>query len=91
MFTTAPLFGKFHSPLHPALRRVRAQPLHDWEARLADRVPAALLAPSHPGRRQRDYPPKLTLLAHLDQTLNDASCRSAVRPIPEHRICRISG
>ena len=84
MFTTALLFGKFHSGIKPALRRVRAQPLHHLESLLADRLDPALLAPN-PGQtnsRQRDYPPKLTFLAFLDQTLNpDASCRSAVRQI----------
>jgi len=84
MFTTAPLFGKFHSGLKTALRRVRGQPLHHLESLLADRLAPALLAPN-PGQansRQRDFPPKLTFLAFLDQILNpDASCRSAVRQI----------
>lgn len=84
MFTTAPLFGKFHSGIKPALRLVRGQPLHHLESLLADRLAPALLAPN-PGQtnsRQRDYPPKLTFLAFLDQTLNPAaSCRSAVRQI----------
>ena len=82
MFTTAPLFGKFHSALQAALPRVRHQPLHHLEALLVDRVPPALLAPRHAHRRQRGYPPKLTLLADLDRTLNPgSSCRSAVRQI----------
>ena len=84
MFTTAPLFGKFHSGIKTALRQVRGQPLHHLESLLADRLDPALLAPN-PGQansRQRDYPPKLTFLAFLDQTLNPAaSCRSAVRQI----------
>jgi hypothetical protein len=96
MFTTAPLFGRFHSGIKPALRHVRAQPLHHLEGLLTGRLDPALLAPnpSHANSRQRDYPPKLAWLAFLDQTLNpDASCRSAVRqiqayhqvqPVPRH-------
>lgn len=84
MFTPAPRFGKFHSALKTSLQRVRAWPLHHLESLLAHRLPPALLAPNpdHANSRQRDYPPKLTFLAFLDQILNpDASCRSAVRPI----------
>jgi hypothetical protein len=84
MFTPAPRFGKFHSALKTSLQRVRAWPLHHLESLLAHRLPPALLAPNpdHANSRQRDYPPKLTFLAFLDQILNpDASCRSAVRQI----------
>jgi len=84
MFATAPLFGRFHSPLKPAARGLRAQPLHHLESLLADRLDPALLDPnpSHANSRQRDYPPKLSFLAFLDQTLNpDTSCRSAVRQV----------
>lgn len=96
MFTTAPLFGKFHSGIKPAARLLRAQPLHHMEVLLADRLDPALLAPnsSQANSRQRDYPPKLSFLGFLDQTLNpDSSCRSAVRqiqayhqvqPVPRH-------
>jgi hypothetical protein len=84
MFTTAPLFGKFHSPLRDGAQPLRQRPLHHLESLLADRLDPALLAPN-PDKtncRQRLYPPKLTFLAFLDQILNpDSSCRKAVRQI----------
>ncbi len=84
MFTTAPLFGKFHSPLKDALQPLRRRPLHHLESLCADRIDPALLAPNpcQANSRQRLYPPRLTLLAFLDQVLNpDSSCREAVRQI----------
>ena len=84
MFTTAPLFGKFHSPLKAAGRALRRRPLHHLESLCAQRIDPQLLQPNVTGdnSRQRIYTPKLTFLAFLDQTLDpDSSCRSAVDQI----------
>ena len=84
MFTTAPLFGKFHSPLQDAARPLRHRPLHHLASLCDQRLDPAFLAPnpSHANSRQRLYFPKLTFLAFLDQTLSpDSSCRRAVRQI----------
>jgi len=84
MFTTAPLFGKFHSPLHDDVQSLRHRPLHHLENLLDDRLDPALLDPNpdKANSRQRLYPPRLTFLSFLDQTLNpDSSCREAVRQI----------
>ncbi len=84
MSTTAPLFGKFHSPLGDAAQPLRRRPLPHLESLPADRLDPACLAPNsdQANRRQRDYTPKLTFMAFLDQALNpDSSCREAVRQI----------
>src|ERR1700704_3534180 len=84
MFTTAPLFGKFHSPLQDALPPLRRRPLHHLESLCADRINPDLLAPNpcQANSRERLYLPRLTFLAFLDQVLNpDSSCREAVRQI----------
>jgi hypothetical protein len=84
MFTTAPLFGKFHSPLKDALQPVRRRPLHHLKSLCAQRIDPALLAPNSckANSRQRLYLPELTFLAFLDQVLNpDSSCRESVRQI----------
>jgi hypothetical protein len=84
MFTTAPLFGKFHSPLKDAVQPLGRRPLHHLESLCADRIDPTLLAPnpSQTNSRQRLYLPNLTFLAFLDQVLNpDSSCREAVRQI----------
>jgi Transposase DDE domain len=84
MFTTAPLFGKFHSPLKAAGRALRRRPLHHLESLCAQRIDPRLLQPNATGdnSRQRIYTPRLTFLAFLDQTLDpDSSCRSAVDQI----------
>jgi hypothetical protein len=84
MFATAPLFGKFHSPLKDAGLTLRRQPLHHLESLCAQRIDPLLLQPNQFGdnSRQRIYTPRLTFLAFLDQTLDpDASCRSAVDQI----------
>jgi hypothetical protein len=89
MFTTAPLFGKFHSPLKKAAQPLRRLPLHHLESLCADRIKPGLLAPnpSHTNSRERLYPPKLTFLAFLDQVLNpDSSCREAVRQIRAYQL-----
>ena len=81
MFTTAPLFGRFHSPLNQPLPPLRGQPLHHLESICADRIDPALWAPNDT-ERQRLYPPKLTFLAFLDQVLNaGAPCRRALDQI----------
>lgn len=84
MFTTAPLFGKFHSPLKAAGRTLRRRPLHHLESLCAQRIDPRLLQPNATGdnSRQRIYTPRLTFLAFLDQTLDpNSSCRSAVDQI----------
>jgi hypothetical protein len=84
MFTTAPLFGKFHSPLKAAGLTLRRRPLHHLESLCAQRIDPRLLQPNETGdnSRQRIYTPRLTFLAFLDQTLDPASsCRSAVDQI----------
>jgi hypothetical protein len=84
MFTTAPLFGKFHSPLKAADRVLRRRPLHHLESLCTQRIGPRLLQPNATGAnsRQRIYTRRLTFLAFLDQTLDpDSSCRSAVDQI----------
>ena len=84
MFTTAPLFGKFHSPLHTAGLSLRRRPLHHLESLCAQRIDPLLLQPNETktNSRERIYTPKLTFLTFLDQILNpDSSCRSAVDQI----------
>ena len=85
MFTTAPLFGKFHSPLMEATKPfLRSRPLHHLETICLDRIDPALLQPNETkiNSRERIYTPKLTFFAFLDQVLNpDSSCRSAVDQI----------
>ena len=83
MFTTLPLFAKFHSPLHQAGRALRRRPLHHLESLCAQRIDS-LLQPNDTGHnsRQRIYTPRLSFFAFLDQTLDpDSSCRSAVDQI----------
>ena len=84
MFTTAPLFGKFHSPLKDAAQSLRRRTLHHLENLCALRLNATLLQPHPAGAnsRERLYTPRLTFLAFLDQILNpDSSCRSAVSQV----------
>ena len=81
MFTTGPLFGKFHSPLKKAAAPLRGQLLHHLEGLCANRIAPALLAPNDT-ERERIFPPKLTFMAFLDQVLNPgASCRKALDQI----------
>jgi hypothetical protein len=84
MFTTAPLFGKFHCPLKDALQPLRHRPLHHLKSLCDTRIDPALLAPNshHANSRERLYLPELTFLAFLDQVLNpNSSCRESVRQI----------
>lgn len=84
MFTTAELFGKFHSPLRHAAAPLRGCPLHHLESLLVDRLDPKLLAPNSTSTnsRQRLYTPKLSFLSFLGQTLSpNSSCREAVRQI----------
>src|SRR6267154_2506125 len=84
MFTTAPLFGKFHSALKAVTQPLRHRPLHHLESLCQQRIDPAFLAPNtaKANSRRRLYLPKLTFLSFLDQVLNpDSSCREAVRQI----------
>ena len=84
MFTTCPLFGKFHSPLNAAGLALRRHPLHHLESLCARRIDPGLLQPNESGdnSRERIFTPQLTFLAFLDQPLDPASsCRSAVDQI----------
>lgn len=87
MFTTAPLLGKFHSPLKAAGLALRRRPLHHLETLCDHRIDPLLLQPNAAGdnSRERIFTPKLTFFAFLDQTLDpDSSCRSAVDQILAH-------
>lgn len=86
MFTTADLFGKFHSPIGP-LRRARqklngARP-QELEPLFKGCLPAGLLsqADAGPNSRERVYSVCVTFWAFLWQVLHGASCRSAVRKV----------
>jgi len=84
MYTTAPLLGRFHSPLHHARAELRRQPLHHLETVCASRIDPALLEPNATGEnsRERIFTPRLTFFAFLDQVLHpEASCRSALDQI----------
>ena len=84
MYTTAPLLGRFHSPLHHARAQLRRQPLHHLETVCASRIDPALLEPNATGEnsRERIFTPRLTFFAFLDQVLHpEASCRSALDQI----------
>src|SRR5436190_21420123 len=84
MFTTAPLFGRFHSPLQQALAPLRQQPLHHLEYLVQDRIEPALLSlnPHKANSRHCIYLPKLTFLGFLNEILNpDTSCRCTVSQI----------
>jgi len=98
MYTTAPLFGKFHSPLKKAAQPLRRQPLHHLESLSASWIDPSLLQtnPQQANSRERIYTPKLTFFTFLDQILNPgSSCREAVRQVqayyqslPEPRAVR---
>lgn len=87
MYTTAPLFGRFHSPLQDLVRPLRRQPLHHLESLCSQRLAPDLLEPNPAGdnSRERVFTPKLTFLAFLDQILNpDSSCRNALNQIKSY-------
>lgn len=92
MFTTAELFGKFHSPRKPlrsSLDSLRRRNLQQMETLCDVWIPAARLAPNPAGlnSRQRIYTPKLTFLTFLSQVLNpSASCRKAVREVQNYYL-----
>jgi len=92
MFTTAPLFGKFHSPQAPldpyALAQARAALHAHTLPQLSDLaapfLPDACLDPkvSGPNSRERVYSLPITFWAFLAQTLSpDSSCRKAVQSV----------
>jgi len=81
MYTTAPLFGRFHSSGKKIISSLRGQPLHHLESLCADRIAPALLAPNAT-ERERLFFPRLTFLTFLDQVLNPgSSCRKALNQI----------
>jgi hypothetical protein len=78
MFTTAPLFGKFHSRLKKTAAPLRNQPLHHLENTCKGRFDLALLDPNPEGVNSREcvFTPKISFLGFLDQTLTPGtSCR----------------
>ena len=87
MFTTGPLFGKFHSPkapLDPARQQLSAAPPEELERLFAPCFPAGLLsqADEGPNSRNRVFSRRVTFWTFLWQTLNPgSSCRSAVRKV----------
>lgn len=85
MFTTAPLLGKFHSPLANAAQPLQRQnPLHQLESLCSAWIDPALLAtnPDKANSRLRIYTPKLTFMTFLDQVLHPGSaCEDAVRQV----------
>ena len=87
MFTTAELFGKFHSPkapLAPACQQLRAAPPEELEKLFGPCFPAGLLsqADEGPNCRDRVYSVCVTFWTFLWQALNPGSpCRSAVRKV----------
>ncbi len=86
MFTTADLFGKFHSPKAPlrrARQRLRSALPQELETLFQTCLPAGLLAQAEegPNSRERVYSVSVTFWTFLWQTLNGASCRNAVRKV----------
>ena len=86
MFTTAELFGKFHSPKAPlaqARQKLNRTPPQELERLFKPFLPAGLLAQADEGPNSRDrvYSVIVTFWTFLWQVLNGASCRSAVRKV----------
>lgn len=87
MFTTAELFGKFHSPKAPlaqAREKMSAAPPEELEKLFAPCFPAGLFSQADEGPNSRDrvFSVGVTFWAFLWQTLNPgSSCRSAVRKV----------
>jgi hypothetical protein len=86
MFTTADLFGKFHSPkasLQQARQLLVREP-QELEQLFGSCLPAGLLsqADEGPNSRERVYSRRITFWTFLWQALNPgSSCRSAVRKV----------
>jgi hypothetical protein len=84
MFTTAELFGKFHSPRAPrpqALAQLASAPPDELERIFGPCFPAGLLsqADEGPNSRERVYSRRVTFWAFLWQVLNPgSSCRSTM-------------
>ena len=87
MFTTADLFGKFHSPkarLHRARDQLAQAAPHDLEQLFGPCFPPGLLAQADegPGSRERVFSVCVTFWTFLWQALSPAaSCRDAVRKV----------
>lgn len=86
MFTTAELFGKFHSPQAPlrlARQKLNSAAPQELEQLFGSCLPLGLLSQTEqgPNSRTRVYCVCVTFWAFLWQTLNGASCRSAVRKV----------
>jgi len=88
MFATTELLGRFHTRKNSVRAALRRKNLQQMETVCDAWIPPASLAPArlapHPAGDHRDrvYPPKLTFLAFLAQTLTPgASCRAAVRKV----------
>ena len=57
MYTTAPLFGKFHSPLLAATKPFLShRPVHHLETICSDRIDPALLQPNETKTNSRRLP-----------------------------------
>ena len=83
MFTTAELFGRFHSP-RKRLRQELARTPQELELLFGSCLPAGLLSQTDEGRNSRDrvYSVRVTFWTFLWQVLTPgASCRSAVRKV----------
>ncbi len=87
MFTTADLFGRFHSPQGPRRRaqaQVQAAAPQELEQLMGPYLPAGLLSPTDegPNSRQRVYTLSITFWTFLWQCLDPhRSCREAVRKV----------
>jgi hypothetical protein len=87
MFTTAELFGKFHSPkapLHQARQQTASIPPQELEQLFGSCLPAGLLSQADEGLNSRDrvYGVAVTFWTFFWQVLNPGSpCRSAVRKV----------
>ena len=87
MFTTAELFGPFHSP-KPRLKEARDKftglPINELQDLLGPGLPTHLLSPTEEGpfSRERVYSLAVTFWTFLWQVLNPgSSCREAVRKL----------
>lgn len=87
MFTTAELFGRFHSPkapLHQLRQKMAGAPPQELEQLFGSLFPPGLLSQADEGLNSRDriYSVAVTFWTFLWQVLNPGSpCRSAVRKV----------